>query len=116
MDLHNWHELDDVMFELISQLDKLGTLKIRTHYLNVMDRRAINRNLSKMNLHTLILQGYEKLSNCDDILEPFSYMTNHLQEIHLINCQTSNELSESLCHTNEFSVYRIYNEKTILHR
>jgi len=109
--LSDLHELDDVMFELVSQLDKLGTLKIRANYPYVMNPRAISNNLLEMKLHTLIVQGYGESSNCDDILEPFSYVTNSLQEIHLINCQINANLIQSLSNIRNLSVLKVFNQE-----
>jgi len=111
LDLSDLHELDDGMFELVSQLDKLGTLKIRTNYPYVMNPRAITNNLLKMKLHTLIVQGYGESSNCDNILEPFSYITNSLQEIHLINCQINANLIQSLSNIENLSVLKVFNQE-----
>ena len=110
LDLSDLHELDDAMFELVSQLDNLGTLKIRANYLKIMDPRAISRNLLKMKLHTLIVQGYGESSNCDNILEPFSYNTNSLQEIHLINCHINTNLINSLSNIKNLSVLKVFNQ------
>ena len=111
LDLSDFHELDDVMFELVSQLENLGTLKIRANYLNVMDPKAISRNILKMKLHTLIVQGYDESSNCDNILEPFSYITNSLREIHLINCHINTKLIHSLSNIRNLSVLKVFNQE-----
>jgi len=75
-----------------------------------MDPMAISRNLLKMKLHTLIVQGYGESSNCDNILEPFSYNTNSLQEIHLINCQINTNLIHFLSNIRNLSVLKVFNQ------
>ena len=107
--MSNLEQLDDAMFELVSQLN-LETLKIRANYLNVKDHRAITRNLLKIKLHTLIVQGYGESSSCDNILEPFSYNTNSLQEIHLINCHINTKLIHSLSNIRNLSVLKVFNQ------
>ena len=110
LDLSNLHELDEAMFELVSQLAYLRTLKIRSNYQKVMDPRAISSSLLKMKLYTLIVQGYGESPNCDNILEPFSYITNSLQEIHLIDCHINTKLIHSLSNIRNLSVLKIFNQ------
>ena len=110
LDLSDLHELDDAMFEYVSQLENLETLKILANYQKMMDPRTISRNLLKIKLHTLIVQGYGESSNCDYILEPFSYNTNSLQEIHLINCHINTKLIHSLSNIRNLSVLKVFNQ------
>jgi len=118
LDLRDLTYLNDAAFELIAQLVELGTLKIRANYFNVRDRRLMIKNLAKLNLVTIVIEGYGKTDHsgiCNDLFEEFSNnicVVKHLEEIDLINCRIDNELLESLCSLHDLSVLRVTNKNT----
>jgi len=116
LDLRDLPLLSDATFELISQLYDLGTLKIRLNYKNVVNHRTISNTLLKMDVRSLLVQGYDDSTTSSNILEPFCYITNSLEKIHLNNCQFTEKFIESLCDFNDFSILRLSNTEIILHR
>jgi len=113
LDLTGFPDLNDLSFELISQLEKLRKMKMFSNYKNVLDREQMVSNISKLNLEILIIEGIDNdnENNCEDIIEALANKKpNKLLEISFRNCAITTNLIESWIKFRNLHKIIIFNE------
>ena len=106
-------DLNDLSFELISQLDKLRTIKMLPYYRNVLSREQMVANIAKLKLEKLIIEGNDCAHECEDIIEAFANgKPNELLEISIRNCMLTTNLLESLNKFRNLHEVRIFKDNT----